>query len=122
MTVRHSVLVVEDEPITAMYVSRLLSDDYRVVGVASSGEEAIRLNSAENPELIIMDIRLSGEMDGIEAARHIMESSKPHIVFCTAYASTELGDPVGNGLGEAILDKPLRPERLLPLLAGLSAT
>jgi CheY-like chemotaxis protein len=117
---RHSVLVVEDEPISAMYVSHLLSADYRVVGVASSGEEAIRLNSEERPELILMDIRLEGGMDGIEAARRIMESSRPHIVFCTAYAMTELGDPVGNGLGEAILDKPLRPERLLPLLADLS--
>jgi len=63
------VLVVEDEQIVAEDLKMTLEDlGYVVVGIASSGERAIDLADSERPDLILMDIMLAGEMDGISAA------------------------------------------------------
>ena len=66
------VLIVDDEVVVAEDIRRQLrSLGYTVVGVASSGADAIRLAGEHRPELILMDIKLKGAMDGIEAARYI---------------------------------------------------
>jgi CheY-like chemotaxis protein len=66
------ILVVEDEIITAMDLqTRLKNLGYNVPVVVSSGEEAIKKVKENNPDLVLMDINLNGEMDGIEAASKI---------------------------------------------------
>lgn len=65
-----SLLVVEDESIVAMDIKhRAEGLGYRVVGIAASGEDAIKLAREEKPDLVLMDIVLKGEMDGIELQR-----------------------------------------------------
>lgn len=56
---------------------------HEVVGKATSGEEAIRLASAESPNLILMDIRLKGEMDGIEAVTEIKQQINTSVIYLT---------------------------------------
>lgn len=80
------VLVVEDEILIRKYVVLLLeSVGCTVVGETSYAEKAIRLAREKSPELILMDIRLKGDMDGIEAAKKISNHSNAAILFMTAY-------------------------------------
>jgi len=82
------ILVVEDEHLVALDIqSRLVRMGHMVV-VAYSGEAAVREASEAEFDLILMDIKLSGAIDGIEAARQIHEHSDVPIVYLTAYADS----------------------------------
>ena len=81
------ILVVEDEGIVAKDIQeRLKRLGYAVPVVVSSGEEALRQAAATPPDLVPMDIRLQGEMDGVEAADHLRTRFQVPVVYLTAYA------------------------------------
>lgn len=80
------ILVVEDEVIVARTIASQLNQlGYMVTGTASSGKVAIAKASATQPELVLMDIVLKGEMDGITAAGYIREHLDIPVIFLTAY-------------------------------------
>lgn len=82
-----NVLVVEDESIVSKDIQHSLKKlGYNVVGASSTGEKAIELAGEERPDIILMDIMLKGDMNGIEAAEKIKERYSIPIVFLTAYA------------------------------------
>ena len=86
-TVPAKVLVVEDEWITAQDLQQTLSHlGYDVPGMAGSGEEALAQAEQLRPDLVLMDIRLKGAMDGIEAARELRRRSGVPVVFLTAHS------------------------------------
>jgi PAS domain S-box-containing protein len=88
--VKPQILVVEDEAITAMDIqSRLERAGYAVSAVASSGEEAIDLVSTSQLDLVLMDIRLAGAVDGIQAAEAIRVHYGTPVIYLTAYADGE---------------------------------
>ena len=96
------ILIVEDENIVALDIERSLQRlGYEVVERASRGEEAIEKAAAHRPDLVLMDIRLKGEMSGIEAADTIRKHSGVPIVFLTACADEQtlqrakLAEPFG---------------------------
>ena len=67
-----SILIVEDEAIVAEdLASKVRQLGYDVAGITATGEEAIELARQQRPSLVLMDIRLAGAMDGIEAAQGI---------------------------------------------------
>ncbi|BAY76707.1 PAS/PAC sensor hybrid histidine kinase [Nostoc linckia NIES-25] len=81
------ILVVEDEAIVAKDLQyRLKKFGYTVPAIASSGEEAINKAIETSPDLVLMDIRLKGNMDGIEAAQEISRELDIPIIYLTAYA------------------------------------
>ena len=81
------ILVVEDESIIALDIQqRLKRLGYAVPEVAHSGAEAIQMAAQVMPDLVLMDIRLEGEMDGIETASIISKQRHVPIVFLTAYS------------------------------------
>lgn len=81
------ILVVEDEKIVAKDITEMLaSRGYEVSSVASSGEEAVEKAREQHPSLVLMDIKLRGSMDGIEAAQEIRDTIGTPVVFLTAYA------------------------------------
>lgn len=87
------VLVVEDEVLVARDIqARLTRMGYEVVGTVARGEDAVTTALEQLPDLILMDINLRGEMDGIEAAVQINESRSIPIIFCTAYSNDEVLD------------------------------
>ncbi|MFA4850168.1 MAG: PAS domain S-box protein [Methanoregula sp.] len=89
--VKKSILIVEDEQIPAIDLKdTLISLGYRVTGIAPSGERAIDMADEETPDLILMDIRLSGKLSGIEAAEQILLHHAVPIIYLTAYADPEL--------------------------------
>ncbi|MBH8564412.1 response regulator [Nostoc sp. CENA67] len=80
------ILVVEDEVIVARTIASQLNQlGYIVTGTASSGKVAIAKASETKPELVLMDIILKGEMDGITAAGFIREQLDIPVIFLTAY-------------------------------------
>ncbi|MGA2677259.1 MAG: PAS domain S-box protein [Methanobacterium sp.] len=82
----YKILIVEDEFIEAMsFEQSLKSFGYDVVNIASTGEEALENVSNHKPDLILMDIFLKGEMDGIEAAAQIKKNFDIPIVYLTAH-------------------------------------
>ena len=84
------ILVVEDEIIVVMELQeRLESLGYAVAAVAASGEEAIRKATETRPDLVLMDIRLKGDMDGIEAAAILHTRFDIPVVYLTALADQD---------------------------------
>jgi PAS domain S-box-containing protein len=86
----HRILVVEDQRLIAADIENTLKKlGYVVVGNVSSGEDAISTSDQVRPELVLMDVRLRGEMDGIHAAEIIRDRFNVPVVFLTAYADEE---------------------------------
>jgi diguanylate cyclase (GGDEF)-like protein/PAS domain S-box-containing protein len=84
------ILVVEDERIVAIDLEdRLLSMGYTVVGNVPSGEQAIALANQTRPDLLLMDIKLNGQLDGVETARIIKDQSDISVVYLTAFADAK---------------------------------
>lgn len=85
-----SVLIVEDENIIARDLARIVKKfDYNVADVVSKGEEVITRALKLEPSIILMDIKLSGKMSGIEAAEEIKKMVDIPIIYITAYADSE---------------------------------
>ena len=81
------IMIVEDEVVTAMYIEEILHGlDYDVVETVASGEEAVEAVRKHAPDLVLMDIQLQGEMDGVEAAERIHAGSDTAVVYLTAGA------------------------------------
>ena len=81
------IMVVEDEGVVAQDIKfRLKSLGYSIPAIASSGEEAIAKINEFSPDLVLMDIRLKGKMDGIKATKKISEDFDIPVVYLTAYA------------------------------------
>ncbi|HMG57934.1 MAG TPA: response regulator, partial [Kofleriaceae bacterium] len=84
------ILIVEDEFVVACDLCDTLEDlGYAVVDVVASGEEAIARARSAHPSAILMDIRLAGEMDGIQAAARIRSEQDIPIVFLSAHSSED---------------------------------
>jgi len=87
---RAKILVVEDEFLVGEDLRvRLESLDYAVTAVVPSGERAVERAGQDRPDLVLMDIRLSGPMDGLEAAGLIRSRWRIPIVFVTAYLDSD---------------------------------
>jgi DNA-binding LytR/AlgR family response regulator len=82
-----NILVVEDESIVSKDIQHSLNKlGYNVVGAASTGEKALELARSEHPDIVLMDIMLKGDMNGIETAEIIRNELAVPVVFLTAYA------------------------------------
>ncbi len=81
------ILIVEDEAVVALDIERRVRDlGYAVAGTAASAEDALKIAELERPDLVLMDIRLRGIMDGIEAGRQIRSQWGTPVVYLTAHA------------------------------------
>jgi two-component system, response regulator PdtaR len=85
-TLKSKVLVVEDYSIVARDIKeRLENMDYNVLDIVSNGEDAIRKSSETKPDVVLMDVVLKGELDGIETAQRIQADNNVAIIYVTAY-------------------------------------
>jgi CheY-like chemotaxis protein len=83
------ILIVEDEVITAMDIKNMLKNfGFDVVGIASTGNNAINKAEEFKPDLVLMDISLKGDMDGIEAAEEIKSLHDIPVVYMSAFTDT----------------------------------
>jgi len=114
------VLVVEDEAL----IARCICEDLKDFGVKPfkplpKGELAVEVALKEKPDLIIMDIRLAGVMDGIEAAQKIKEKASIPIIFMTGYATGYIKERAQSVDCIEFLEKPINVEDLKPIIKQL---
>lgn len=84
------ILIIEDKNIVGKDIqNRLTNLGYTVTGIVSSGVEAIKKTAEMQPDLVLMDIVLKGDMNGIEAAEHIRTRFNTAVVYLTAYSDDE---------------------------------
>ena len=84
---KERILIVEDEGIVAADLEgRLNHLGYTVAGRAASGEQALQLAASTKPDLVLMDIILQGDMDGVEAGNQIVQQQSLPVVYLTAHA------------------------------------
>ena len=110
------ILVVEDEKIVAMDVASSLSGrGYEVAGVVSTGEEAVLIARSKPVDLVVMDIRLKGDVDGLQAAEQLRRYDIP-VVYLTAYAdeSTLERAKITNSMGYIL--KPFEDKELYTIV------
>jgi len=107
------VLVVEDQAIVALNIKiRLKNLGYAVPSTAVSGEEAIKEAELTNADLVLMDIMLKGDMDGIEAARIIKSRFGTPIIYLTACTDFETLERAKLTDPEGYISKPFKEEDL----------
>lgn len=88
---RKTLVVVDDEIIIATQLEEVLNEEgYEVLDITSTGEEAVELAAALRPDLMLMDIKMGGEMDGIEAAGIVQNELDIPVVFVSAYADEDI--------------------------------
>jgi two-component system, response regulator PdtaR len=108
------VLIVEDEPLIADYMSDVLGrTDVRVIGAAMTGSEAVRIAERERPDIALVDIGLLGGMDGWTVARKLYERFGTRPVFVTGDAGGEIDARAAALGGAGCLYKPFRAAELV---------
>jgi two-component system, response regulator PdtaR len=107
------ILIVEDDEIIANLITLMLEKKgYTIAGKTGSGEEAIRKAAELEPDLILMDINLSGKMDGVTAARYIFQLFHFPIIFLTAMCDDSLLERAKNAQPYGYLLKPFTDREL----------
>jgi len=124
---RVTILVVEDEKDVAYILMHTLNRlGFLVVGCEDTGEKAIKETENLRPDLVLMDIRLAGEMDGIEAADYIRKHFKIPVIFTTALTDDATLGRVAVSAPYGFIVKPFNDEELKAVieiaLAAKSAT
>jgi CheY-like chemotaxis protein len=117
------VIIVEDELLVAWHLESLAREqNLEVCALVPDGDGAIEQATDLDVDLVLMDIRLAGRMDGIEAARRIRESRDTPIIFITAH-----GDPTTRAHiekllpGTPVLTKPITSQGLKDAIASVLA-
>lgn len=107
------ILVVEDESIVAFNLQQRLSMlGYDVPAIAVSGQESIDLVSQMQPDLVLMDIHIQGDMDGIEVAAKLRETHAVPVIYLTAYSEDSTLDRARKTQPYGYLLKPFSEREL----------
>ena len=111
------VLIVEDEYLIAIEVEATLNDaDFEVVGIAASADEAVALAGATRPDIVLMDIRLAGKRDGVDAALELYRVHNIRCLFATAHLDQAIRTRAQAALPLGWLAKPYQPDGLIAAL------
>ncbi len=87
---KKKILIVEDQKIIALDLKKGLKNrGYEIVGICDNAGDAIRLTEENHPDLILMDIMLNGELNGIETAERINKENKIPIIYLTALTDVD---------------------------------
>ncbi len=108
------IFIVEDSSIVAMDLKQtLLGLGYQVVGIAGTGEEAVAAIGEASPDIILMDVKLPGRLNGIEASKEIRATINVPVIYTTAYSDREIVDEVQKSFPFGFVIKPYREKDLL---------
>jgi PAS domain S-box-containing protein len=111
--VQKKVLIAEDEGVVALSLQLQLQKlGYTVAGPAMTGAEVVQMAIKEKPDVILMDIHLKGDMDGIQATAEINKLSDIPVIFLTAYADDETVKRALVTESCSYLVKPFNPREL----------
>ena len=108
------ILIVEDESVSALFLRLMLERaGYEIVDTVKSGEEAIETAGELKPDVMLMDIKLDGELNGVEAAGRIQALHGIPSIFMTAYTLEEFKKNYGLAAVVEPLQKPVQQEELV---------
>ena len=111
---RARILIVEDDFLAAIEMeTALVEAGYQIAGVANRAEDAVRLAKAETPTLAIMDIRLIGKADGVDAALEIFRETGIRCIFATAHYDAHMRSRAQPAAPLGWLPKPYAPRALV---------
>jgi CheY-like chemotaxis protein len=115
------VLIVEDELLVAWHLESLIREQsLEVCGLVPDGDGAVEQAADLDIDLVLMDVRLAGRMDGIEAARRIREQRNTPIIFITAHGDQETRAYIDKMVpGAPVLAKPISAQRLRDAIASV---
>lgn len=123
MKTSFTILVVEDEAIAAMTLRMILIQaGYRECYIVATGEEAVAFVRKQTPALILMDIRLAGKLNGLDAARRIKVTADIPVIFMTGYADESIVQQIAELEPVASFIKPLPFPRLLAAINDVLAS
>ena len=107
------ILIVEDDAIIAAHLKRLLTNlGYNVFGMVASGEEAIQKVNETPPDLILMDMHLAGNINGIETATQIGNRFDIPVIYLTAHSEDQLVQQAKSSEPHGYLVKPVQDREL----------
>ncbi len=110
---RAGILIVEDDALLASHIRDVLTESgYLISGIASCGPEALLLAVAAPPELALVDIRLPGEMDGVEVALALRARLGVAVIFLTGAADEATVARARTAAPHGFLEKPFRPSQV----------
>ena len=105
---KNRIMIVEDEALGALGLIDMIEMwGYESCGSAYSGESALRLEEESGPDLIIMDVRIKGSMNGLEAARRIRAKRFVPIIFLSGYLREGVREELGLSDAIEFLNKPV---------------
>lgn len=108
-----SILIVEDERLVAKDLQQsLIEFGYDTCGIASSGEEAMARVSEKCPDVVLMDIRIAGPLDGIQTASLLQQRCSTIIIYLTAHADKPMIDRAKRTAPQGYLVKPVKEAEL----------
>jgi DNA-binding response OmpR family regulator len=111
------VFVVEDDFITAKSLKHTLEDlGYNVVGIAASGKEALEKISYMRPDLVLMDIKIKGPMDGVFTAQRVQALYDIPVVYLTAFSDDDTVKRVLHSKSYGYIVKPYVAEELFGVI------
>jgi CheY-like chemotaxis protein len=118
--IKKRVLIVEDEIITAMSLQHLLELwGYGICGQASSGKEAVEIANSKKPDIVLIDISLSGDTNGIEVAKQIRSRFSIPFIFMTGYSDKETMEEIKEMEPAGCFVKPLDFNKLKMTLESI---
>ena len=116
------ILVVEDDFIVALDMEyHLIAAGFEVVGVATTAEEALQMADAGDPHLAIMDIRLAGDRDGVDAATELRHRLGVPSIFASAHGDMQTRQRAARAKPLGWLQKPYSAEALVALVSAALA-
>jgi len=112
-----AILIVEDETLVATYIREVLEESgFAIVGVASSGIEALTLAGSSRPDLALVDIKLAGPMDGIEVVAEMRRRYGVPSIFLSGVADPQIMARARQASALGFLEKPFRPSQVFNAL------
>ena len=118
-TDRPKILIVEDNgPITEFFEEILTKEGYRIIDIVASGKEAIEIALDTIPDLILMDIELKGDMDGITAYEKIKETVDIPVLYISAHIDDDIMARAAQTEPYGFIVKPFSLEELLAEVEG----
>ena len=107
--IKKRVLIVEDEFLLALQMEQvLLGAGFEVTGLAADAATAVRLAAETQPQLVLMDVRLNGQRDGVDAAVEIWQRFQIRSLFVTGNTETATGPRAEAAHPVGVLSKPYR--------------
>jgi DNA-binding NarL/FixJ family response regulator len=112
-TDKANIMVVEDEGVVSIDIRNMLKNaGYGIAAVAFQGDEAIKKAEQSSPDLVLMDIGLKGDIDGIEAAKKIRDRFRIPVVFLTGFADEVTMSKAKEADPSGFIIKPINEEEL----------